>query len=263
MLTKVNYIIYYYFRYNLQKEYFGNWRSLVFQPSPFYHVIYGTVFHDLLRARESFMTYLSDRTNSYYTITAGNMPPFTLVLQEVNLPIYHFTEFVQVRLASTDLTKSTSTSLVPSYPVNNYKTDRSYYPYGTNNIEDNTNRAANNVLSLEYNVNSTQTQSQPRKKNKKSTIVELPADNEAVPGCSNSQPQPSTSSVDTSVFDFNQFDNPLFWQTVEKSLHAFEKQTEWDFLKNQQFMDSNKFNNNWFFNSIVVMTTYYWYTPYL
>lgn len=220
---------------------------MMFQPTPFYHECYGSIFPDLLKAREPFVSFLPDRTNSYYTVTADNMPRFTLVLQEVNLPIYHSSEFLQVGLATTNQVRNTLTSLVPrqpSYPVN--QSDNSYHQVFSNNIVDNTNRTNNNLFALEGNVNSTKTQLEPRKRNKKISIVELPdisEVNEAVPSCSNSQPQPSTSSVDDKV-DMNQMDKEQFWQTLKNMYFRYEEQIkneiERDFMIIQQLTDNNK-----------------------
>lgn len=224
---------------------------MMFQPTPFYHEIYGSIFPDLLRSREPFVSFLPDRANSYYTVTADNMPRFTLVLHQVNLPTYHFSDYLQVSLATTNHVRNTNLiPRQPSYPVN--QIDNSYQQLFTNHIVDNTNRTNSNLYALEGNVNSTKTQLEPRKRNKKNSIVELPAIsevNEAVPSGSNSQPQPSTSSVDDKL-DLSQMDKEQFWQTLKNMLFGsneeqIKNEIEQEFLIKQQLQDNNKFNNNY------------------
>lgn len=78
----------FYSSYSLQKEYYPALHCIMFQPSPFFYETYGTHFPKLLQARVRFGPTPKDIKQTFYTVLVENMPPFTLVLQCVNVPIY-------------------------------------------------------------------------------------------------------------------------------------------------------------------------------
>ncbi|XP_066251416.1 uncharacterized protein [Euwallacea similis] len=74
--------------FSLQREYYPAMHTVCFQPSPFTYTTYGTIFPCLLRAREPHVDHRGSTSSSLYTVVFDQMPHFTLILHQVNLPTY-------------------------------------------------------------------------------------------------------------------------------------------------------------------------------
>ncbi|XP_066141586.1 uncharacterized protein [Euwallacea fornicatus] len=80
--------------FNLQKEYYPAMHTVCFQPSPFTYTTYGTIFPCLLRARGPHVDHKKSASSSLYTVVFDQMPHFTLILQQVNLPTYQYSRHI-------------------------------------------------------------------------------------------------------------------------------------------------------------------------
>ncbi|XP_060520812.1 uncharacterized protein LOC132698636 [Cylas formicarius] len=75
-------------RYNLQREYYPAFQSVMFRPNPLLADSYGTYFPRLLKVRSTVLNAEGQNNTSRHTFSVplDRMPNFTLMLQHVNLP---------------------------------------------------------------------------------------------------------------------------------------------------------------------------------